>query len=86
MTALPFGEQDQFEIERQADVDDSDVIAAVDGLPPNERDAVRARVLNERAYSEIAIQLDCSESVIRQRVSRGLARLRGRLASGRENA
>jgi RNA polymerase sigma factor (sigma-70 family) len=86
MTALPFGDEDRFEVERTADLDASEVVAAIDGLPLHEREAVRARVLNEQAYREIAIELDCSESVVRQRVSRGLARLRGRLASGTENS
>ena len=45
-------------------------------LPADQRQAVVARVLDERPYSEIATGLRCSESVVRQRVSRGLARLR----------
>lgn len=51
------------------------------GLPPDERVAVRARVIEERDYGEIARSLGCSEMVVRKRVSRGLARLRARLAS-----
>ena len=54
-------------------------LAAVDSLPGAERDAVRARVVDERGYAEIAAELSCSESVVRQRVSRGLARARARL-------
>jgi len=45
-------------------------------LPDDERRAVRARVIDERSYSEIAVELECSEMVVRKRVSRGLARLR----------
>ncbi len=41
-----------------------------------ERDAVRARVVDERTYASIAAEMRCSELVIRKRVSRGLARLR----------
>jgi len=48
-------------------------------LPIAQRDAVRARVLDERSYSEIASEMDCSEAVVRQRVHRGLSRLRERL-------
>jgi DNA-directed RNA polymerase specialized sigma24 family protein len=44
-----------------------------------ERTAVEARVLEERDYSDIARDLSCSEAVVRQRVSRGLARLRRQL-------
>jgi RNA polymerase sigma factor (sigma-70 family) len=49
-------------------------------LPPDERVAVRERVIEERGYGEIARSLGCSELVIRKRVSRGLARLRARVA------
>jgi RNA polymerase sigma factor (sigma-70 family) len=44
--------------------------------PADERRAVRARIVDERAYPEIAKDLRCSEDVVRKRVSRGLARLR----------
>lgn len=50
-------------------------------LPPDERAAVRARVIDERPYGEIARSLGCSEMVVRKRVSRGLARLRAGLAT-----
>lgn len=45
-------------------------------LPLEQREAVRARVLEERGYEEIASELQTSPLVIRKRVSRGLARLR----------
>jgi RNA polymerase sigma-70 factor (ECF subfamily) len=45
-------------------------------LPDDLRDAVIARVLDERDYDEIAAQLGCSQQVVRKRVSRGLRRLR----------
>ncbi|MDQ3408947.1 MAG: RNA polymerase sigma factor [Actinomycetota bacterium] len=48
-------------------------------LPPDTRAAVQARVLEERDYADIAVQLRCSESVVRKRVSRGLARLRSEI-------
>lgn len=51
-------------------------------LPPDERAAVCARVIEERDYSEIANELGCSELVVRKRVSRGLSRLRAALATG----
>jgi RNA polymerase sigma factor (sigma-70 family) len=51
-------------------------------LPPDERAAVHARVIQERDYSEIASELGCSELVVRKRVSRGLSRLRAALATG----
>ena len=49
-------------------------------LPEAERFAVRSRVVDERSYEEIATELECSEMVVRKRVSRGLGRLRERLA------
>ena len=54
----------------------------LDGLPADQREAVIARIVEERAYSEIARDLDCSESVVRKRVSRALATLRVRLKEG----
>ena len=48
-------------------------------LPQTQRAAVRARVLDERSYAAIAGELRCSEAVVRQRVHRGLRRLRERL-------
>jgi RNA polymerase sigma factor (sigma-70 family) len=48
-------------------------------LPQTQRAAVRARVLDERSYAAIASELRCSEAVVRQRVHRGLRRLRQRL-------
>jgi RNA polymerase sigma factor (sigma-70 family) len=55
------------------------VLAALAELPGDQRDAVRARVLEERGYAEIALAARTSESVIRKRVSRGLAGMRDRL-------
>jgi DNA-directed RNA polymerase specialized sigma24 family protein len=43
------------------------------------REAVSGRVIDEREYRELAEALRCSESVVRQRVKRGLARIRERL-------
>jgi RNA polymerase sigma factor (sigma-70 family) len=53
-------------------------------LPSDQRDAVRARVLEGRGYDQIAAQLHCSEMVVRKRVSRGVRALRLRMeaASG----
>lgn len=48
-------------------------------LPGDQQRALKARVLDERGYDEIAAELQCSESVVRKRVSRGLAALRTRL-------
>jgi len=45
-------------------------------LSPDQSEAVRARVVEEEDYEAIAARLRCSQSVVRQRVSRGLAVLR----------
>jgi RNA polymerase sigma factor (sigma-70 family) len=45
-------------------------------LPEAQREAVVGRVIEERSYEELAASLACSEQVVRQRVSRGLAALR----------
>ena len=54
-------------------------LEALNALSDRVRDAVSGRVLEERDYDELASALACSESVVRQRVRRGLARLRDRL-------
>jgi RNA polymerase sigma-70 factor (ECF subfamily) len=54
-------------------------VELVGALPAAQRDAVRSRVVDEREYGDIAQELGCSELVVRQRVSRGLARLRDQL-------
>ena len=48
-------------------------------LPDAQRAAVHARVIDGESYGAIARSLDVSESVARQRVSRGLAALRMKL-------
>jgi RNA polymerase sigma factor (sigma-70 family) len=48
-------------------------------LPAEQREAVRARILDERSYPDIAGELETSELVIRKRVSRGLSNLRAEL-------
>jgi RNA polymerase sigma factor (sigma-70 family) len=74
-------------------LDDSD-LAAVDELsesdlveqlasllPADQLQALRARVIDERDYEEIARDLQCSEAVVRKRVSRALSTLRSRVIS-----
>lgn len=62
---------------------DADVMRRLEGLPPDQRDAVLARVVRERDYAEIADELGCSESVVRKRVSRGLKELRSQPEGGK---
>jgi RNA polymerase sigma factor (sigma-70 family) len=62
-----------------ADATAAQLRVAFDALPPDQREAIEARVLDEREYEEIATSARTSSSVIRQRVSRGLAGLRSHL-------
>lgn len=64
----------------EALIDDADpgdpLLAALAALPDSQREAIRAHVLDEHSYAELARQLGVPEATVRQRVSRGLARLR----------
>ena len=65
------------QLERVARLGDDDrVDMLLRQLPPDQARAVRARVIDEQEYAQIARHVQTSESVIRQRVSRGLAMLR----------
>lgn len=57
-------------------------VELLETLAPEQREAIAARHLEERGYAEIAAELRCSESVIRKRVSRGLAALHDQLRKG----
>ncbi len=59
---------------------DEQAAVALAELPEEQQRAIRARVVHDREYAEIAGELRCSEAVVRQRVSRGLRTLRARLA------
>jgi len=72
--------------------DDADVIAMlgaevalqlVSELPPEQRDAVRAHVIEDRDYGDIAREQLTSEATVRKRVSRGLSSLRTRIGGAR---
>jgi RNA polymerase sigma factor (sigma-70 family) len=57
-------------------------VELLETLVLEQREAIEARHLEERGYAEIAAELRCSESVVRKRVSRGLAALHARLRNG----
>ena len=52
------------------------VAEALAALPPDQRDAVRLRVVEEESYAAVAERLGVSETAARARVSRGLRALR----------
>jgi RNA polymerase sigma factor (sigma-70 family) len=60
-------------VELRASVDVRRLLAT---LPASQREAVVRRVLADESYAVIADEIGCSEQVVRQRVSRGLAALR----------
>jgi RNA polymerase sigma factor (sigma-70 family) len=48
-------------------------------LPAEQQDAVRAHIMEDESYADVAARLRTSPAVVRKRVSRGLAVLRRRL-------
>lgn len=61
---------------------DDAALDALGDLSPRLQDAVSGRVIDEREYRELAAALECSESVVRQRVRRGLSQIRERMEAG----
>ena len=57
--------------------------ALVEALAPDQREAIRAHVLDERSYADIAADIEVSEAVVRKRVSRGLKTVRERMGARR---
>jgi RNA polymerase sigma-70 factor (ECF subfamily) len=66
-------------VARIDELGDEPALRALETLPSDQRTAVVGRVLDDKSYPELASQLRCSESVVRQRVSRGLRALRDHL-------
>ena len=73
------GDGDAFVEEMAAASYESELRAAVAALPPDQREAILAHVVDEQDYQAISERLVCSETVVRQRVSRGLRALRTQL-------
>jgi len=77
---LVFSDEDIERIEqRAARAAGGSALAALEQLSAEQRVAINGRVLEEAEYAELARRLECSEAVVRQRVSRGLAELRTRM-------
>jgi RNA polymerase sigma-70 factor (ECF subfamily) len=79
----PLEDEDMERIGTLADEGDA-LLELLDELPAAQRQAIWARVVQERGYSEIAVELGVSEAAVRQRVSRALTWLRTR--TGQEHA
>ena len=71
------------DIERIDALGDSPAAVALEALVPEQREAIRAYVINDRGYTDIASEQGVSEAVVRKRVSRGLASVRRRMGSTR---
>lgn len=80
MSVIELNDADLERIEELLDPDQDIAEQLLQGLPSGQRAAVRARVLDERDYAEIAASVGLSEHVIRKRVSRGLMTLRSQLS------
>jgi RNA polymerase sigma-70 factor (ECF subfamily) len=62
-------------VEEILDAERSGYLDRMDRITPAERAAIVGRVLDERDYADVAASAGTTESAIRQRVSRGLAKL-----------
>jgi RNA polymerase sigma factor (sigma-70 family) len=80
--AVSFEDEELERVERLAS--DGSVVGLLDALAPEQAEAIRARVIDERDYPEIARELRTSQLVIRKRVSRGLAALREEVMKARQ--
>jgi len=79
MQPLALDDADLERVDATLDEGRRPVSELVQELPALERSALVARIVDERPYADIAAQFHCSETVVRKRVSRGLARLRAQL-------
>ncbi len=77
---VPLGAEDAEMVRMLAE---DSAVSLLIGLPSDQRAAIRARVVDERSYGEVAGRQGVSEPVVRQRVSRGLAALRERIGGPR---
>jgi len=81
MERIELSDADIARIDRLGESDEAHLMLA--RLAPDQRAAVKAHVVDERPYGEIAVELETSEAVVRKRVSRGLAAMRGRMGARR---
>jgi RNA polymerase sigma-70 factor (ECF subfamily) len=73
MPVVAVDDDDLERIDRIGERSAAELLAA---LPPEQAEAIRARVFDEEPYERVADRLRCSPLVARKRVSRGLATLR----------
>jgi len=75
MARLTYSDEALERVDELLDAERSVYTNGTADLPPAEREAVVARVIEERDYDEIAAASGATPAAIRQRVSRGLAKL-----------
>lgn len=80
---MSLDDRDLERVEERASAAGPELERALGTLAAPIREALVARVVDEREYGAIAEELGCSEHLVRQRVHRGLARLRAALEAGR---
>jgi RNA polymerase sigma-70 factor (ECF subfamily) len=80
MEPVPVGAEDAEMIRWLGDEAAAEIL---EDLPEDQRDAIRAYVLDDRDYAEIARSERLSEATVRKRVSRGLRVLRDRAGGAR---
>jgi RNA polymerase sigma-70 factor, ECF subfamily len=81
MERLELSDEDIARIDSLAD--DTTASDLLDQLGADQQRAIRAHVVDERSYAEIAVREQVSEAVVRKRVSRGLAAVRARMGARR---
>ncbi len=82
LAEISFGEDDLARVEKLVDAG-SVALAQLAELPEDQRAAVWGRIVEEKDYDRLASELKCSEALMRQRVSRGLRRMRTRMEEDR---
>lgn len=84
LSPIEFSDETLERVESLIDAEDSSspLSLALAALPDGERAAVLARIVDEKSYEEAARELGTTEGAVRQRVSRGLTRLRTNLQKG----
>jgi RNA polymerase sigma-70 factor (ECF subfamily) len=83
MEPIALSDEDIDQIDRLGTLPELDSLALLEALPPDQRAAVRGRVIDARDYEDLAREFECSELVVRQRVSRGLRVLRSLVGTRR---
>lgn len=75
MRRIEFTEEGIERVENEIDASRAGYLSGLEKLSPAERMAIKARIIDERDYADIAAEDESTEATIRQRVSRGLAKL-----------